>query len=318
MTSLDAGVPGFPHPRQVLPVTHTTAAGVTHVHELAYVDTGAGPPVVMVHGNPTWGFLFRRLVAGLADRHRVLVPDHIGMGRSARPAPGTYDHTLRSRIADLGAFIDAVVPSGRVDLVVHDWGGAIGLGWATRHPERVGRVLAANTVAFPLPPRRRLPWQLRLARSGPGAVLVRRAGLFNLAALAVGARTRLDRQAVRGYLAPYRTTADRDAVLAFVRDIPVAPGDRAWRPLVDTAARLDALHDSELVICWGLRDPVFTPDLLDEWCRRVPGVRIVRFPDAGHLVLDDAADAILAIARELFEPAGPRTAALDAAREAGG
>lgn len=300
---MTTGVRGFEYARRTIEVPG--APGTSSVHELAYIDEGSGPPVVMVHGNPTWGYAFRHLVAGLVDRHRVVVGDHVGMGRSSRPAPGTYGYTLDRRIADLTSLIDHAVPDGRVDLVVHDWGGAIGLGWATRHPDRVRRVLAGNTAAFPLPPGRPLPWSLRLARSELGGLLVRRLGVFNLAAVAVGTRGRTPLDVARGYLAPYRSPADRDAVLAFVRDIPLGPGDRAWAPLAATAERLSVLADRPFTICWGLRDPVFTPDLLDEWRRRMPQARIVRLPRAGHLVFDDAADEIVAIARELFAPTRP-------------
>lgn len=270
-------------------------------HAMAYVDEGNGPPVVMVHGNPTWGFAFRELIAGLVGRHRVIVPDHIGMGRSSRPDAGSYSYTLSRRMQDLGVLLDRLVPEGPVDLVLHDWGGAIGGGWATRNPERVGHLLLLNTVAFPLPDDQPLPWLLRLARSRTGTWMSRHVGVFSLGTIAIGARRRLPLPIVRGYLAPYRSASDRTGIVEFVRDIPIAPDDPAWHPLAETAELLPTLAHKRAVICWGMRDPVFTPALLSEWRRRLPGIRIVKYPRAGHLVLEDAGPSILAIATELFD-----------------
>src|SRR5690606_27871966 len=102
-----------------------------------------------------------------------------------------------------------------VDLVLHDWGGPIGLGWATRHPERVRSALLLNTAAFPLPDSMDLPWMLRTARSRAGRVLVRRLGAFNLGAVLLGPRRLLSPTVMRGYLDPYRGVADRVAVDQF-------------------------------------------------------------------------------------------------------
>lgn len=285
----------FPYARRTLEVGG---------QEMAYVDEGSGPPVVMVHGNPTWGFAFRSFIEALRHDHRVVVPDHIGMGRSARPDPGAYPFTLRRRIADLTELLDKVVPEGRVDLIVHDWGGAIGLAWATAHPDRVGRVLVMNTAAFPLPPGERLPDLLRVARTPPGRLASRWLAAFNVGVLLVGPRRRLPWAVIGGYLTPYRRPADREAVVRFVDDIPLSEDDPSWWPLVGTGAALDTLADREIVVCWGMRDPAFTPRLLEEWRRRLPGAQIVRFPNAGHLVFEDAPGPLTRIAEELFAPVG--------------
>ena len=274
-----------------------------HGNAVSCVDSGSGPPVVLVHGNPTWSFAFRDIIAGLVDEHRVIAPDHVGMGRSARPDPGAYPYTLSRRIADLDSIIDQLVPTGPVDLVLHDWGGPIGCGWATTHPDRVGRILLLNTAAFPPPLGMGLPWALRLARSPAGGVLVRRFGTFNLAALAVGARRRLPKPVVEGYLAPYRTARDRRAIYEFVLDIPVRESDPAWAPLAAMASRLHVLRDHAVTICWGMKDPVFTAPVLDEWRRRLPSAQVVRFPSAGHFVFEDAPTPVVKIARDLFAPA---------------
>ena len=118
---------------------------------LHYLDEGAGDPVVMLHGNPTWSFYYRRLVEALRTSHRVIAPDHIGCGLSDKPDDGHYDYTLARRVEDLDALLEWLGVEKNVTLVLHDWGGMIGMTWACRHPERIARIVVLNTAAFPMP-----------------------------------------------------------------------------------------------------------------------------------------------------------------------
>jgi cis-3-alkyl-4-acyloxetan-2-one decarboxylase len=122
-----------------------------------YLDEGRGETLVMVHGNPTWSFFFRRPVTALREHYRVIVPDHIGCGLSDKPGADQYDFRLQSRVADLGALLDHLQPEGPVTLIVHDWGGMIGLAWALDHLDRVGRLVLMNTAGFFPPATRRSP-----------------------------------------------------------------------------------------------------------------------------------------------------------------
>lgn len=125
---------------------------------MSYLDEGPrdGEVVVMLHGNPSWSYLWRHLVSGLADRYRCIVPDHIGMGLSDKPddapdAQPRYDYTLQSRVDDLDTLLRHLGITGPVTLAVHDWGGMIGFGWALSHHAQVKRLVITNTAAFPLP-----------------------------------------------------------------------------------------------------------------------------------------------------------------------
>ncbi|WP_279384383.1 alpha/beta fold hydrolase [Geotalea toluenoxydans] len=102
-----------------------------------YLDEGSGDPVVMVHGNPSWSFYYRNLVLALRDRYRCIVPDHMGCGFSDKPDDDRYDYTLPRRVDDLERLLDHLQLSKNVTLVVHDWGGMIGMAYAVRHPERI-------------------------------------------------------------------------------------------------------------------------------------------------------------------------------------
>lgn len=263
---------------------------------LRYIDAGDGPAVVCVHGNPTWSFYFRTLLHALVVDHRVIVPDHLGMGRSDTPPAGRYPYDLAARVEDFGALMDhlSVGADRPATLVVHDWGGAIALTWAVRHPDRVGRLVLTNTAAFPLLPGRSLPWLLRPARVPLlGEALVCGANAFVNGTLRLGVRRGPLPTAVRrAYRAPYGTWRHRVGVLRFVRDLPARPTGRTHALLAETAADLHLLNDRPTLIVWGLRDPVLTPAYLDEWRRRLPAAEIHAIADAGHLVLEDAAEAV--------------------------
>ena len=290
-------LPGWPY------ATRSTLVGG---HRMAYVDEGAGPPVLLVHGNPTWSFYFRSLLASLPPLGlRAIAPDHIGMGRSEKPSTADYPHTLARRVADFGEFVDGLGLTEPVSLVVHDWGGAIALAWAVDHVERVDKLLVLNTGAFPIPPGKTLPWSLAAARVPVlGGVAVRGLNAFSRGALVMGTgRTVLGREARAGLTAPYDSPASRVAVHEFVRDIPMSPRDPAHAVLARTESRLPLLQDKPTAVCWGMKDPVFDETVLDHLLALLPKAEVHRYPDAGHYVLEDAADRIVPIAGRLLAPA---------------
>jgi haloalkane dehalogenase len=275
-------------------------------HDMAYVDEGSGPPVVLVHGNPTWSFYYRSLLAALPPLGlRAVAPDHIGMGRSDKPSAADYPHTLARRVEDFGAFVDGLGLEGPLSLVVHDWGGAIALAWAVDHVDRVDKLLVLNTGAFPLPPAKGMPWQLSAARLGAvGDFAVRRLNAFSLGALVMGTGRRwLGPEARAGLLAPYDSPEHRVAVSEFVRDIPLSPADPAYAVLARTEQRLHLLADKPAAVCWGMQDPVFDATVLDHLLTFLPQAEVHRYADAGHYVLEDAADRVVPVAARLLAPA---------------
>lgn len=266
---------------------------------LHYLDEGAGgvggPAVVMVHGNPSWSFLFRDLVKAGRERFRCVVPDHIGMGLSDKPGDDRYKYTLASRVADLEALIDHVAPEGKVSLVLHDWGGMIGMGWAARHPARVARIVALNTAAFGLPATKPFPWQLKLARDTGlfGSVLVRGANAFAETASRVCTARPLPARVREAFVAPYDSWDARIATLRFVQDIPLAPGDEAWPVLAEVEAALPRFAATPMLLGWGEQDWCFDLHFLAEWRRRFPQAEVHSFADAGHYVLEDRGDVLV-------------------------
>jgi len=273
---------------------------------MAYVDEGSGPPVVLVHGNPTWSFYYRSLLEALPPLGlRAIAPDHIGMGRSAKPSAAQYPHTLRRRVDDFAAFVDGLDLTEPVSLVVHDWGGAIALSWAVDNVERVDKLMILNTGAFPLPKGKTMPWQLAAARVPVlGDLAVRRLNAFSRGAVVMGTGRRwLGREARAGLLAPYDSPEHRVAVAQFVRDIPLTAGDPAYAVLERTESRLHLLADVPTLVCWGMRDPVFDATVLEHLLSFLPQAEVHRFADAGHFVLEDVPDRVVPLATRLLAPA---------------
>lgn len=263
-----------------------------------YVDEGSGDPVVMVHGNPTWSFYYRDLAkALLAAGHRVIVPDHVGMGLSDKPGDDRYEYTLRKRMGDLEKLLNSLkLPP--VTLIVHDWGGAIGLGWALRDPARVKALVITNTAGFLPGQDHRLPWQLGIARGPVGALVMRGLNWFSFGLTTLCSTKTLPPAVKAGYRAPYDSWEHRIAVHRFVQDIPREKGDKAWSVMEWLGAELHRLRGVPTLLAWGLKDFVFTPAFLAEFRRRLPEAEVREFPDANHLLLDDAGPELIPLIRD--------------------
>lgn len=259
-----------------------------------HLDEGSGPPVLMLHGNPTWSFYYRNLVRELRRDHRVIAPDHVGCGLSDRPSDEVYGYRLADRVADVERLVDHLDLREPMTLIVHDWGGMIGMSYAVRHPERIARIVLLNTAAFPLPASKAFPWSIALAKDTRwGAWLVANQNAFARVAARVCCTKHTMPPSVReGYVAPYEGPGRSLATLKFVQDIPLRPGDPSYDLLRTTADGLAQLRDRPMLICWGGRDFVFDDHFLDEWRARFPEAAVRYYPEAGHYVLEDEAEAI--------------------------
>jgi cis-3-alkyl-4-acyloxetan-2-one decarboxylase len=264
-----------------------------------YLDEGKGPPVVMVHGNPTWSFYYRSLINELRTTHRCIVPDHIGCGLSDKPGDDEYPYTVERRVEDLEALLDKLRIERGATFIVHDWGGMIGLATALRRPLRVARIVVLNTAAFLLPPGKRFPLRLRLLhrRNKWTEFAVRGLNLFSWPATWMATAKGLPRAVKAGLMAPYDSWASRIATLRFVQDIPTRPRHRSYAFTKWVDDNLASLSDKPMMICWGGRDFVFDVHFLNEWQRRFPNAEVHRFADAGHYVLEDARERVVALVR---------------------
>ncbi len=253
-------------------------------HRMHYVDTGTGHPVVMLHGNPTWSFFYRNLIRHLADTsRRAIAPDHIGCGLSDKPQ--NWPYRLQGHIDNLAQFIDEHLQLSSLDLVLHDWGGPIGIGYAVRHPEKIRRIILMNTAAFLMP---HCPASIRLVRTPRlGAFLVRTLNLFVTLANHLASATRLTSEVKAGFRAPYPDYASRIALQRFAQDLPLTPDHPSRHLFESIEAALPRLADKRIFICWGGADTVFNHDYFNRWRKIYPHALAVSFPHAGHYLLED-------------------------------
>lgn len=265
-------------------------------HNLSYLDEGSGIPVVMVHGNPSWSYLYRNAVRQLQGEYRCIVPDHMGCGFSDKPQD--YPYRLQTHINNLERLLDHLQIE-RCILMVHDWGGAIGMGWAGLYPERVSGVVVLNTAAFRS---QRIPLRIAICRWPLlGAFLVRGLNGFAWPAIHMAVTERMPSEVAKGFLTPYDSWGNRVAVHQFVRDIPLKVGCPSWQTLVKVESSLHHMEDKPMLICWGGRDFCFTNHFYREWCQRFPRAERHYFPDAGHYVLEDAGRAIYPQVKRFLE-----------------
>ncbi len=273
--------------------SHYLTIGGQRMH---YVDQGQGPPIVMLHGNPTWSFFYRGLISGLSDEHRAIAPDHIGCGLSEKPQ--NYPYTLAQHVDNFEQLVDHL----RLDaftLVVHDWGGAIGFGYALRHPERLKRIVVLNTTAFLGP----IPLRIRACRIPVfGALAVRVLNVFAGGAVRMACRNRdgMSPDVKKGYLLPYGDYRSRVAIHRFVQDIPTKPPHPSYELVQEIDASLARLKDRPMVLLWGMKDFCFNEAFLQGWIDRFPDAEVHRL-DAGHYVLEDAPEDVLQLVRKFLK-----------------
>jgi len=262
-----------------------------------YLNEGEGEPVVMVHGNPSWSFYYRNLVSALSADFQCIVPDHIGCGLSDKPSDDDYDYTLEQRIDDLESLLTHLNIKENITLVVHDWGGMIGMGYAARHPEQIKRLVILNTAAFNLPKTKKFPLPLWICRNTYlGTALVRGFNAFSSIASHVGVKRKpMSPEIRKAYVSPFNSWKNRISTLRFVQDIPLLPHHRNYQLVDKIDQRLQHFQAIPTVICWGLQDFVFDKYFLDVWKQKMPHAEINEFPDCGHYILEDASDEVINI-----------------------
>ncbi len=244
---------------------------------------GTGGTLLCVHGNPTWSYLWRDLLAAAPPGWRVVAIDHLDMGFSERT------RTLRSlarRVEDLEVVVTALQLDGPIVPVAHDWGGPIALGWSLRNHSRLGGIVLTNTAVHQ-PEGARAPSLIRAART-PGVLDTAcvRTPTFIRGTLGLAESSPPD-EVRAAYHAPYLTPDRRHAIGAFVRDIPLEPDHRSAPALDAIAAGLEALTDVPVLLVWGAKDPVFSDLYLHDLQDRLPHAQVQRVAQASHLVPED-------------------------------
>ena len=264
------------------------SAGDIRLH---YVDEGPrdAPPLLLVHGNPTWSYLWRKPLAELpAQGRRCVAFDHMGFGRSDKPSQLSA-YSLERHVDNALALIDALDLSD-VTLVAHDWGGPIGLGALLQRSERLRGLVLMNTWAWELPSF--LPPFLREFRTeGLGEILALGGNLFVESIPGGMHRRDTDPVMMDAYRAPFPDYWSRAGTLAFQREIPLTERDRS-APLMASIHERLADVSVPVMLVWGMRDPVFQPVFLEQWQELFPNAETVELAEASHYLVEDDPDAV--------------------------
>lgn len=268
---------------------------------LHYLDEGAGSPALFVHGTPTWSFEYRHVIRAAMDSCRCIAPDHLGFGLSDRPRGASY--TPEAHAARLHEFVDRL-GLDRFALVVHDYGGPIGLPLALAG--RVTRLVILNTWMWPFDDDKEMRNRARVVNGALGRWMYRRmnASLKVLMPSAYAQRSRLTRAIHRQYLAPFENPDDRVLVLW-----PLA------RALLGSSAfyrelhsRIDALRSIPVSIIWGLKDTAFRPHLLERWRKELPDAAVLALDNAGHWPHEEAPSEVAEAITEFLAARTPDSA----------
>ena len=262
-----------------------------------YLDEGTGETLLFLHGNPTWSFYYRTLVKEFKSRYRCIAPDHIGCGLSDKPQD--YNYTLSTHIENLEKLVDSLNLKN-VTLIMHDWGGAIGMGFATRRPKLIKRLVIFNTAAFLSS---HIPLRIGLFRIPLiGTIAIRCFNMFAKGVLVFGLKRkeRLTEKVRAGYLAPYDTYKNRVGNLRFVQDIPKGPSVQSYPVMLNIEKKIRQFSNLPIMIIWGKKDFCFNVLFLDKWREFFPLAEVHEVDSAGHLVVEDANEKIVPWMREFF------------------
>ncbi len=259
-----------------------------------HADSGLGDPapsitVICVHGNPTWSYLWRSLLAGAPRSMRVIAVDQLDMGFSERTG---VPRRLADRVDDLCALTAELGITGPVVTVAHDWGGPISLGWALRHRDDLRGVVLLNTAVHQ-PAGSPAPSIIRVARWRPllrlntswTDIFVR--GTTRMSRSSLSAR-KMPSAVAEAFAAPYRSAARRRAIGDFVADIPLEQGHPSSAALESIADGIKGLDDTPALLLWGPNDPVFSDRYLADFMERLPHADVHRYERSAHLVIEDA------------------------------
>jgi haloalkane dehalogenase len=253
-----------------------------------YVDEGKGEPFLMVHGNPSWSFMYRELIKEFSKTQRVIAPDHLGFGLSDKPEK--FPYRLETHIDNLEAFIVGLNLTN-ITLLIHDWGGPIGLGVAVRYPERIKRIIITNTAAFSL---KKIPRRIKLGRiPWLGEKLIKNLNFFAKAATVMTTVKPLSPIIKDAYLYPFRNKTDRMGILRFVQDIPASPIHPSFEVLIAVEHGLWMFNSKPKAIIWGMRDWCFSPLFYEKWLGVYPDMEHCTLDNAGHWLFEDEPEKII-------------------------
>ena len=264
-------------------------------HRLHYVSEGSGDPMLMVHGNPTWSYYYRNFISEFSKTHRAIALDNIGCGLSDKPQD--YDYCLKNHIANLCELVEKL-DLKNITLVVHDWGGPIGLGMAVKYPERIKKIVILNTAAFNS---KDIPNRIALCKTPIiGDILIRSFNGFAYPATFMAVKKKMKPEVKKGYLHPYKDYKTRVAVNSFVKDIPLTPRHKTYKVMAEIEEGLKKLTCPKLLL-WGEKDFCFNMKFFNRFREIFPEAQYKIYPEAGHYVIEDAREDTISTVKEFLQ-----------------
>lgn len=272
----------------------TSSVGPVH-----YIDEGSGRPLLLLHGNPDWSFLYRKIVTGLRDDFRCVVPDYPGFGLSVHPEDG-YSFTPEEHAGVIAELVDHL---GLTDMVVmgQDWGGPIGMDIASRSPERIHGLVMGNTWFWPSESRMMKVFS-KVMGAAPMQWLILNRNIFVSPMMRKSLQVKLSDKEFAHYTDVVPTPESREGIAVFPREITAS---HPWlHELEQRVAK--TLGDKPVVLVFGRKDPALGSEgVIQRWREEFPGATCIELPDAGHYIQEDAPDDIIRAIHTAF--AGPRS-----------
>ncbi|WP_420613837.1 alpha/beta fold hydrolase [Candidatus Spongiisocius sp.] len=258
-------------------------------HRMHYVDEGQGEPIIFVHGNPAWSFEFRHLIAGLRPERRCIAADHIGFGLSSR-SDQPQDHHPKAHAERFASLLDHL-GAEEITLFLTDWGGPIGLDFARRHPDRVKRLVIANTWCWPVDDDFHFRFFSSMMANSLGQYLIKKRNFFvkRIMPMAVGnKRAVLTPEVMSHYREAQPTPETRSANAALPGHII---GATEW--LSSIWQDRGSFVCKPTLVFWGAKDIAFRKKELDRWKSELSDSEVHEFDDCGHFLAEEAPDRIL-------------------------
>lgn len=263
--------------------SHFLPIGKNNLH---YIDEGQGEVILMLHGNPTWSFFYRNLAKYFSKNFRVIVPDHMGCGLSSKPED--YEYQLKTHVDNVCLLVEKLNLSN-ITLIVHDWGGAIGMGLATRYPHLIKKMVVMNTAAFRS---MEIPWRINILRNPVGEWFIRKFNGFAAPATFMATTKGLSPLIKKGFILPYQDFESRIATAKFVQDIPMSETHPTYKTLKGIEEKLQTIK-APVLLLWGEKDFCFTMNFQKRWLDFFPNAKTVTYPKAGHYLIEDETNAVI-------------------------
>ncbi len=257
--------------------------------QMHYVDEGAGEPIVMFHGMPTWSYLYRNFIESLSKNNRVVVPDQMGFGKSDVPQDKPYrleqhlDNTIKLLVG---------LDLHDITLVVQDWGGPIGIGFGVHHPERIKRMVIMNTSIGVMKEGSK-PWYQPLVEKGIYESVISNIG--DLVKSGIYNKNMVNGIMLKAYNAPFPDKESLIGAFAWPKDIPVGDSHPSAAIMKKIRNNLDVLKDKQKILIWGMKDPIFPIKTISWWEKSYPGIKKFEIENASHFLQEDAPQEIIHI-----------------------